>query len=65
MTFIFDEDSANTAVAEERGYQDWMKEQKNFILRMSSTERKQKAWSDLNPKLAIEGLSKEDLEMPW
>ena len=44
MRQIYDEDSANTAVLEERAYQTWVKDEKNRILNMTDSRRKQEAW---------------------
>jgi len=49
--YIFDEDSANTVKAEERQYQAWERTEKNRILAMSSTEKKQAAWRLLFPQV--------------
>lgn len=62
---MFDRDTYNYIEAEERGYDKWFREQKNRILRMTNTERKQKEWNKLNPKLAVEGLTEEQLTQPY
>ena len=49
--YIFDEDSANAVKAEERQYQAWERTEKNRILAMSNTEKKQVAWRLLFPQV--------------
>lgn len=56
-----DIDTLNMMAAEERHYKKWEVEERNRILRMASTKRKQEAWNKLYPKLAVEGLSEEEL----
>jgi hypothetical protein len=65
MPFIFDEDSANTAYYENKKEQSEIKERHNHILGMTNSIRKQKAYNQLYPKLAIEGLTEEDLNTVW
>lgn len=50
MTYPYDEDSANTLVAEERAYKVWERERKNYILSLTDSVKKQKMWRELFPK---------------
>ena len=64
--YIFDEDSANDVALAERGYNNWLREQKNKVLNsVCSSSKKQKRWNELYPKLALEGLSEEELNRPY
>lgn len=46
-----DTDTLNLIHKEESQYYKWVNEEKNRILRMTNTERKQKEWSLLFPKM--------------
>lgn len=48
---IYDEDSVNTLVAEDRAYRNWEREEKNKIFHMVSEQRKQEAWNKLFPQV--------------
>ena len=50
--YIFDEDSANIVCAENRQQAAWEQHEKNRILRMTNSERKQKEWNYTFPKVA-------------
>jgi hypothetical protein len=45
--YIKDEDDVNTIIAEHRAYKAWEREQKNKILDMTNSQRKQQLWSQL------------------
>lgn len=62
---MFDRDTYNQIAAEEKGYELWVKSEKNRILRMFNTDKKQKEWNELYPKLALEGLTEEELNQPY
>ena len=49
--YIFDADSANEVVRENKAYQVWEKEQKNKILGMVDSVKKQAAWRQLFPEV--------------
>ena len=53
MRQIYDEDSANTVVLEERAYQIWVREEKNRILNMTDSRRKMEAWRKLFPQVVM------------
>lgn len=64
--YIFDEDSANDVYQENKVYNSWLQEQKNRILSaVWSSDKKQQKWNELYPKLALEGLSEEELNQPY
>lgn len=66
MTYIFDEDSANTAVAEERKYQSEFNKEHNRIMSMIPGERKTRLYRELHGiRLAVEGLTEEELTRPY
>lgn len=46
---IYDEDSANTVYAEERAYQEWVKDRKKYILNIRDTAKRQAEWNKLFP----------------
>lgn len=46
-----DEDNYNYLYKEERGYQAWVREQKNRILSMTNTVKKQIEWNKLFPTM--------------
>lgn len=45
-----DIDLINETIAEDKVYQSWVREQKNRILNMSNTVKKQDMWNKLFPK---------------
>lgn len=63
MKHVFDEDSANDVVFENRAYYRWEWGKRKYILGLYSSERKQREWNKLYPKtdLAIYGLTDEQL----
>lgn len=62
---MLDIDTYNDIAVEEKGYRKWEREERNRILNMTNTKRKQVAWNDLFPRLAIEGLSEKELNQPY
>lgn len=46
-----DYDTLKEIQAEEKAYQKWEREQKNLILSMASSKRKQEQWNKLFPPL--------------
>lgn len=48
---MFDIDTCNTIVAEERSYRKWVREQKNRILNISNYDSKVQEWKKLFPKI--------------
>lgn len=48
---VFDEDSVKDIKAEERAYQTWVKDEKNRILGMTDSRRKQEQWRNLFPQV--------------
>jgi len=62
---MFDIDTINEINAEEKAYKKWERERKNSILSMTNAQRKQEEWNELYPKLALEGLTEEELNQPW
>lgn len=50
---VFDEDSVRDIKAEERAYQTWVKDEKNRILSMTDSRRKQEAWRNLFPQVVM------------
>ena len=48
---VFDEDSVKDIKAEERAYQTWVRDEKNRILSMTDSRRKQEAWRLLFPQV--------------
>ena len=67
--YIFDEDSVNTIVAEQRAEEKEIRQRKNEILAMTNPQKKARLWKKEIMPLAIEGLSEKDLqalnEMIW
>ena len=55
----------NLVSAENRQQLKEERERKNEILRMTNPKRKQTAWNSFNQKIALEGLSEEQLSMPY
>lgn len=51
--YILNEDDANAVKAEERVYQTWVKDEKNRILSMADSRRKQEAWRLLFPQVVL------------
>lgn len=51
MSYIIDEDSAITVNAEDYAYSVWEREQKNKILAMSDSQKKQERWNKLFIKM--------------
>jgi len=51
MKQIYEESSANDVVLEERAYQTWVKDEKNRILSMNDSRRKQEQWRLLFPQV--------------
>lgn len=49
---VFDEDSVKDIKAEERQYELWQRDQKNRILKMANTQRKQEEWNKIFPPLS-------------
>jgi len=54
MQAIFDEKSANTYHFEEQAYKKWEREEKNRILSMTDTRRKQQAWKHFFPIMTLD-----------
>ena len=48
---VFEPDSVKDIKAEERAYQTWVKDEKNRILSMSNTVKKQREWRKLYPQV--------------
>lgn len=48
---VYDEKSANTVASEERVYRTWERAEKNRILNMTNTVKKQEAWKRLFPQM--------------
>jgi len=48
---VIDADSVKDIKAEERAYQTWVKDEKNRILSMSDTVKKQREWRKLYPQV--------------
>ena len=57
-----DIDTITQINAEERQYQQWLRDERNRILRMTNPVRKQIEWNRVHPKIALEGLSEEELK---
>lgn len=62
---MFDIDTYNQINKEESAYKKWEWSERNRILRMSNPKRKQVAWNKLYPKFALEGLTEEELKIPF
>lgn len=62
---MFDIDTLHQIKAEDMQVRKWENSERNRILRMTNPKRKQEEWNKLFPKFAIEGLSEEDLNIPW
>ena len=62
---IYDEDYYNNVKAEERQYEAWQIKEKNRIFRLMDSRKKQQEWNKLYPKIALEGLSQEELTRPY
>lgn len=66
MSYIYDEDSANTVAAEERAYQSWFRSEHNRIMRMIPGVRKTNAFKKLHGmNMALDGLTEEELTRPY
>lgn len=63
--YIFDEDSVNTIVAEQRAEEKEIRQRKNEILAMTNSQKKARLWKKEIMPLAIEGLSEKDLQQVW
>ena len=50
---VIDADSVKDIKAEERAYQTWVKDEKNRILSMSDTVKKQREWRKLYPQVVM------------
>ena len=48
---VFDEDSVRDIKAEEQAYETWLRTEKNRVLNMSDSRRKQEAWKQLFPQM--------------
>lgn len=48
MPALYDEDTCNTLVAEDKAYDNWLQGERNRILRMADTTKKQEAWDKLH-----------------
>lgn len=46
---MYDEDTIKEIKAEERAYEQWERETKNFILSLASVEKKRELWSKYFP----------------
>ena len=57
-----DIDTITQINAEERQYQQWLRDERNRILRMTNPVRKQIEWNRVHPKIALEELSEEELK---
>ena len=57
-----DIDTITQINAEERQYQQWLRDERNRILRITNTVRKQIEWNRVHPKIALEELSEEELK---
>lgn len=60
-----DIDTVNLMYKERQQEQKEINEEKNAILKMSNPKKKQARWNTLFPKLAIDGLSAEELARPF
>ena len=63
---MFDQDYYNTVAAEEKGYKKWERQERNRILGSNMpSHRKQEKWNELYPRIAIKGLTDEELNQPY
>ena len=53
---MFDIDTYNQIAKENQQQREWEQSERNRILRMSNTTRKQEAWSKLYPKLPVDNM---------
>jgi len=60
-----DIDTLHQIKAEDMQVRKWENNERNRILRMANPKRKQQEWNKAFPKLAIEGLSEEQLTQPY
>lgn len=66
MNYIYDEDSANTVVAEEKAYQSWFRSEHNRIMSMMPGARKTESYKKLHGmNIALDGLTEEQLKQPY